>query len=165
MSNTLSHHDSTVVHALHQAAQLEQADKTSDDPRKSMILPSASQYSLTENLYDPATGSILGVFAPVEHEDTMWTQLAQIRDMQAEIATMHLQMEGITSAGERVRPTREDSYEDPGSAEPTISSMEQREKRAKDAEFARLEEKFARKKESIDALMEKVSAVNVHEIR
>ena len=88
--------------------------------------------------------------------DELWAHLARIRELQSEIAGMHLQMEGIGSsdarsarraAGATRRPTEE--WDDPGEAE------EQR-KAARDAEFATLAETFRGRRVAIDGIMNKV---------
>lgn len=159
----LNPHDIVLSQVFEQARNLEEADHVDTSDRQNTLEPGSSdspnpkQYSILENLYDPSTGAVLGVFAPVEHEDNMWTQLAKIRDLQSEIATMHLQMESVAGGSERpLRSKRQDSEDDEG-GDPK-STAEQQTKMAKDAEFARLEEKFAHKKQAIDALMDKASS-------
>ena len=136
---------------------------------------SASPHSAQNDpIYDPFTGALAGVMmSPVhDHEgsqamsdadfdqtrDELWAHLARIRELQSEIAGMHLKMEGIGSndarsarrtAGATRRPTEE--WDDPGEAE------EQR-KAARDAEFATLAETFRGRRVAIDGIMSKVSA-------
>lgn len=139
---------------------------------------SASPHSAQHDpIYDPFTGGLAGVMtSPVhDHEgsqamsdadfdqtrDELWAHLARIRELQSEIAVMHLQMEGIGSsdarsarraAGATRRPTEE--WDEPGEAE------EQR-KAARDAEFATLAATFRGRRVAIDGIMNKVSAFSL----
>ncbi|KZT75108.1 hypothetical protein DAEQUDRAFT_734572 [Daedalea quercina L-15889] len=137
---------------------------------------SASPNPAHDPVYDPFTGALAGVMMspPHEHEhehegsqamsdadfdhtrDELWAGLARIRELQSEIAAMHLQMESIGSsdarsarraAGATRRATEE--WDDPGEAE------EQR-KAAGDAEFATLAETFRGRRAAIDGIMNKL---------
>ncbi|KAH9837021.1 uncharacterized protein C8Q71DRAFT_907077 [Rhodofomes roseus] len=133
---------------------------------------SASPNSAHEPIYDPFTGALAGFMTPPaqDHEgsqamsgadfdhtrDELWVHLSRIRELQSEIAGMHLQMEGIGSsdarsarraAGATRRATEE--WDDPGEAE------EQR-KAARDAEFATLAETFKGRRAAIDGIMNKL---------
>ncbi|KAH9937205.1 uncharacterized protein B0H18DRAFT_969566 [Fomitopsis serialis] len=100
----------------------------------------------TRSVYEPFTGALAG----------LWAHLSRIRELQSEIAGMHLQMEGIGSsdarsarraAGATRRATEE--WDDPGEAE------EQR-NAARDAEFATLAETFRGRRAAIDGIMGKL---------
>lgn len=146
-----------------------QAPQTQTGLRSASASPHSAQHV---PIYDPFTGALAGVMtSPVhDHEgsqamsdadfdqtrDELWAHLARIRELQSEIAGMHLQMEGIGSsdarsarraAGATRRPTEE--WDDPGEAE-------ERRKAARDAEFATLAENFRGRRVAIDGIMNKV---------
>ncbi|KAH9947153.1 hypothetical protein B0H21DRAFT_740507, partial [Amylocystis lapponica] len=107
-----------------------------------------------EPVYDPFTGGLAGVIVPPRPErdrepsnapldqvkDELWAHLARIRELQSEIAGMHVQMEGI-GLGEE--------WEDPDAAA-------EHGKAARDAEFTQLTESFKTRRTAIDGIMDKL---------
>ena len=136
-----------------------------------------------EPLLDPFSGSTVGVVVPKkgtdapadaaqldQRRDELWARLARIRELQGEVAGMHVQMEGIglsdARGGKRAPGAVGRVHSDtiPGAEEwgepegaPGDAAEEQR-KRARDAEFTNLAETFQGRRESIDAIMNKVCA-------
>ncbi|KAH9951042.1 hypothetical protein B0H21DRAFT_685694 [Amylocystis lapponica] len=129
-----------------------------------------------EPVYDPFTGGLAGVIVPPRPErdrepsnapldqvkDELWAHLARIRELQSEIAGMHVQMEGI-GLGE-VRGTKRaagvgrvhsdtihatEEWEDPDAAA-------EHGKAARDAEFTQLTESFKTRRTAIDGIMDKL---------
>ena len=118
----------------------------------------------SESLYDPSTGSLIGVLTRTSSAkrsgEELWAHLARIRALQAEVAGLHLSMEGIglgepavprlrsttpRAVGERLADD-EDSDGDGG------SEVEER----RDQEFDRAERTFDGRKEEIEQVMTKV---------
>lgn len=102
-----------------------------------------------------------------QRRDELWSGLATIRELQSEVASMHVQMEGIglndARGGKRVAgvasrvhtdtiPVAEEWEEPDGAAD----AVEEQRKRARDAEFTNLTETFKGRREAIDAIMNKV---------
>jgi len=133
---------------------------------------SASPNPAHDPVYEPFTGALAGVMTSPVHDhrgsqamsdadfdhtrDELWAHLSRIRELQSEIAGMHLQMEGIGSsdsrsarraAGATRRATEE--WDDPGEAE-------ELRKAARDAEFATLAETFRGRRAAIDGIMGKL---------
>ena len=117
-----------------------------------------------ESLYDPFTGGLIGVLTRTSSAkrsgEELWAHLARIRALQAEVAGLHVTMEGIglgepavprlrsttpRAVGERLADD-EDSNGDGGS--------EEEERRALD--FERAERRFDGRKEEIEQIMTKV---------
>ena len=150
--------------------------------------PSAAARSATsspgashEPLLDPFSGSLAGVMVPKrtserdpaapsqfdQRRDELWSGLATIRELQSEVASMHVQMEGIglnDGRGGKRAPgvvgrvhsdtiPVVDEWEEPDGA---AGAVEEQRKRARDAEFTNLAETFKGRREAIDAIMNKV---------
>ena len=101
-----------------------------------------------ENIYDPLSGQSIGLLAPGDFnqvETEIWDHLARIRELQSEIATMHSQMEGLGTRDQL--HTAEPSVDDDGT---------NAEDARKGAEFVKLSDRFAGRKDAIDAIMSKV---------
>ena len=117
-----------------------------------------------ESLYDPFTGSLIGALARTSSAkqggEELWAHLARIRALQAEVAGLHVTMEGIglgepavprlrsttpRAVGERLTDDQ-DSDGDGGS--------EVEERRA--LEFERAERRFDGRREEIEQIMTKV---------
>jgi hypothetical protein len=117
-----------------------------------------------ESLYDPFTGALIGVLTRTSSAkrsgEELWAHLARIRALQAEVAGLHVTMEGIglgepavprlrstapRAVGERLADD-EDSDADGGS--------EVEERRA--LEFERAERRFDGRREEIEQIMTKV---------
>ncbi|KAI0734629.1 hypothetical protein C8Q72DRAFT_806972 [Fomitopsis betulina] len=159
------------------ASSLYHSDETPPPSQARSGLRSASASPLSAQpehvpIYDPFTGALAGVMTPPVHDpeggqamsdtdfdqtrDELWVHLARIRELQSEIAGMHLQMEGVGSsdarsarraAGATRRATEE--WDDPGEAE-------ERSKAMRDAEFATLAETFRGRRVVIDGIMNKL---------
>ena len=135
-----------------------------------------------EHLFDPFSGNLAGVMVPKkdtadrevvasqfdQRRDELWARLSSIRELQSEVASLHVQMEGIglndirggkRAAGVAARmhtdtiPVAEE-WDEPDSA---ADAVEEQRKRARDAEFTNLAETFKGRREAIDAIMDKVS--------
>jgi hypothetical protein len=127
----------------------------------------ATSSSPPELLYDPFTGVTTGVLSPTSSSsakkgsEDLWVHLTRIRSLQADVARMHLTMEGIglsdsavphlrdtgprTAVGERLE---DDEHADgDGGAE-----AEKRRER----DFERFERRFDGRKEEIGQIMSKV---------
>ncbi|KAI0801008.1 hypothetical protein C8Q74DRAFT_1364660 [Fomes fomentarius] len=136
-----------------------------------------------EHLLDPFTGNLAGVMVPKkdirdvaaspfdQRRDELWSGLATIRELQSEVASMHVQMEGIglndARGGKRVAgvasrvhtdtiPVAEEWEEPDGAAD----AVEEQRKRARDAEFTNLTETFKGRREAIDAIMNKLGELS-----
>lgn len=132
-------------------------------------------------LYDPVTGVLAGVIIPHptdqsndgrsgiefnQAKDELWCHLGKIRELQSQIAGMHVQMEGLglndgtrgpkrpggVSARMASDPIGVDDWVDGGDEEPNI-------KAEKDTEFSHLSESFGGRKVVIDNIMDKVYAL------
>jgi hypothetical protein len=141
--------------------------------------------SRPEPLPDPFSGELLGMlyrepetsadstdFEAVK--DDLWSQLGQIRRLQAEIANMHVQMEGVGSASEgrqktapppagvgRLSMRRVSTGATAGEWEEGEEDEEVERKRAREAEFSQLADKFTGRKNDIDQVMGKVNAHSI----
>ena len=117
-----------------------------------------------ESLYDPFTGGLIGVLTRTssakQSGEELWAHLARIRALQAEVAGLHVTMEGIglgepavprlrsttpRAVGERLMDN-EDSDGDGG------SEVEERQA----IEFERAERRFDGRREEIEQIMNKV---------
>jgi len=124
----------------------------------------SSSFPPPESLHDPFTGGVIGVLTPTSsvkrNGEELWAHLTRIRALQAEVAGLHVTMEGIglgepavprlrsttpRAVGERLADD-EDSDGDGGS--------EAEERRA--LEFERAERRFDGRREEIDQIMTKV---------
>ncbi|EIN13952.1 hypothetical protein PUNSTDRAFT_123723 [Punctularia strigosozonata HHB-11173 SS5] len=140
--------------------------------------------SRPEPLSDPFSGELLGM---VYHEpegsmdsaefesvkDDLWSQLGQIRRLQAEIANMHIQMEGVSGVSEgrsqtartpaglgRLSMRRVSTSGTAGEWEEGDEDEEAERKKAREAEFNQLADKFDGRKKDIDQVMAKVLTSN-----
>jgi hypothetical protein len=124
-----------------------------------------------EPVLDPFTGSaIIGLALPEEDEvdfestkDDLWTHMAHIREVQSQIANMHVVMEGIRLGpqGEQgttgrsvplVRPSEGEKWEEGEDSE----DGDAEEKKARELDFSKLAEKFNGRREATDNIMRKV---------
>jgi hypothetical protein len=129
----------------------------------------ATSSSPPELLYDPFTGVTTGVLSPISSSskksgEDLWAHLTRMRSLQADVARMHLTMEGLglgesavphfqntaprTAVGERL----EDDENADGNA--GAEAEKQRER-----EFERFERRFDGRKEEIGQIMSKVCSV------
>ncbi|KAL5535685.1 hypothetical protein ACEPAF_3779 [Sanghuangporus sanghuang] len=110
---------------------------------------------LPENLYDPFDGQSVGVMVPGEfgeEEDDLWTHLAEIRNLQSDVARMHAQMERL---GENDR-----FYAPEETGEEETVNVGDETKAEKTAEFTKLSDRFSVRKEAIDAIMQKLQTLS-----
>ena len=124
-----------------------------------------------EPLHDPFTGMALGLLSPISpaknnnSSEELWAHLSRIRSLQADVARLHLTMEGIglgdpdtphlrsTSprpVGERLED--DENIDGDGGG----GGVEAEKRRAR--EFERSEQRFDRRKDEIGQIMSKVSA-------
>ncbi|KAI8980750.1 hypothetical protein BD414DRAFT_530254 [Trametes punicea] len=152
-------------------------------PRSTASSPGPSQ----EALYDPFSGSLVGVVVPrktdKDHErdsaasqfdqtrEELWSRLASIRELQSAVASMHVQMEGTgtndhrgpkraTGAAGRVHSDTihvDDDWDEPDGA---AEAAEAQRKRARDAEFNDLSETFKGRRKAIDDIMDKLGELS-----
>lgn len=137
-------------------------------PKVPGSINSSSLPPLPDPFYDPFTGAAMGVFSSAssssQGSENLWARLGRIRSLQAEVATMHVTMEGIglgESAMPRLRRTApraegerlEDDEEADGNGG---SEAEMR----RDREFERSERRFDGRKEKIEQIMTKVRATS-----
>lgn len=153
----------------------------------------APSSSGAEHIYDPFTGTVTGILYPLVPErdppatamvdsadstrrwkkdsllfdtakDDLWSQLARIRDLQSEIAGMHVHMEGIgTSDGGRGGQKRQPGptrmrTDTIGVTDEWVDAEQEAKARekARDAEFTKLTESFEGRRAAIDDIMGKV---------
>jgi hypothetical protein len=182
----VTHHDEVLASILGTNAQ--QTTSTFSDAAERVptrpVTPSA------EPLYDPFSGALLGLLAdvgpsqPQPSNDELWSHLSRILSLQSDIASMHLQMEGIGSRARAQARTRtldpkprrrqtkkpdedkgegqpvegnDENVEDTNSEDSEIDADEETEtKKVRDEEFARLGDQFTGRKDAIDGIMNKV---------
>jgi len=134
--------------------------------------PTTAPPTALDTVFDPFTGVSIGVLAspsgqsdtPVAKEE-LWAHLARLRTLQADIASLHVTMEGIgvgeplATRGERVRKrsmigTRleEDTADSEGD-----EAAEERRRKEREREFELSERQFETRKEEIGRIMGKVS--------
>ncbi|GJE99634.1 hypothetical protein PsYK624_159050 [Phanerochaete sordida] len=128
-----------------------------------------------EPVYDPFSGGLAYVLPPRSPEDAaaaaaggggfeqskdeLWARLARIRELQSEIAVMHLQMEGVGAGDGRVHRkahARTPTENILGDEWPDPEEEEADKKRERDSEFANLAQAFAGRHASIDNIMGKL---------
>jgi hypothetical protein len=122
-----------------------------------------------ESLLDPFTGVAVGLLSPIPcgnnangSSEELWAHLTRIRSLQADVARLHLTMEGI-GLGDSVTPhmrstapravgerLEDDENSDAGDG----GGFEAEKRRAR--EFERSEKGFDRRKEEIEQIMAKV---------
>lgn len=143
------------LHALMLAAQPPASSLPEGSGSGQHIVEEEMRTRPPENLFDPFTAQSIGLLAPgtfPAREDDLWAHLKDIRDLQAEIATMHAHMEGLGTVAAERRPRRRETTGDDDAI-----NVEEAAKAAKAEEFARLSDRFAGRKEAIDNIMSKVS--------
>ncbi|KAI0639668.1 hypothetical protein C8Q77DRAFT_1152630 [Trametes polyzona] len=142
-----------------------------------------------EALYDPFSGSLVGVMVPRKHDkdhdrdrdaaaeqfeqtrEELWSRLASIRELQSAVASMHVQMEGtglndVRSAKRaagvagRVHSDTIHVGDDWDEPDGAADAAEERLKRARDAEFNDLTETFKGRRKAIDDIMGKLGELS-----
>lgn len=123
-----------------------------------------------EPIHDPFSGSIIGLAIPEDRDDgadfdstkdELWTHMAHIREVQSQIANMHVLMEGIGlgAQGEQGATGRSVPLVPSSEAdkwEYDEEDEEAEEKKAREQEFSRLAKKFDGRREATDNIMNKV---------
>jgi hypothetical protein len=130
-----------------------------------------------ESLFDPFTGVAIGFLSPTSSaknsgsgsgsSEDLWAHLSRIRSLQADVARLHLTMEGI-GAGDSVTPHLRSAapravgerLEDDENSDGDGGGGSEAEKRLA-REFERSEQRFDRRKEEIGQIMAKASAPSV----
>ncbi|KAI0274992.1 hypothetical protein BC834DRAFT_965441 [Gloeopeniophorella convolvens] len=123
---------------------------------------------LPESLYDPFTGAMMGVLAPASTSaqtgEDLWARLVRIRALQAEVAGMHVTMEGIglsDASAPRMRNTSPrtvgERLEDDADSDADRGS-EAEEWRAR--EFEQSERRFDGRKQEIEQIMAKLDELS-----
>ncbi|KAI0304557.1 hypothetical protein BC826DRAFT_569 [Russula brevipes] len=131
----------------------------------------ASSSPLSEPLYDPFTGATIGALSPTssanQSSEALWAHLGRIRSLQADVARLHVTMEGI-GLGESVlpqhlrnpgpRPVGERLEEDDEENSDGDGASEAEKRRAR--EFERYERRFDGRKEEIGQIMAKLDELS-----
>ncbi|TFK56737.1 hypothetical protein OE88DRAFT_1650173 [Heliocybe sulcata] len=139
----------------------------------------------SETLYDPFTGAPLGTIHapesaagedPEATRDQLWSHLSQIRELQSDIAAMHVTMEKIgqpdrkrnrkgkaeriVTAALRLRE-RESVWDTEGEGD-TVPGIDTDKtgKKARDQDFDKLADRFAGRKEAINEIMNKLDQLS-----
>lgn len=150
-------------------------DTTSDGTSQFHSLPTESlahtprpSSTFIEHAYDPYSGNAVGVLTPVETDsdntqDALWGHLANIRELQSEIAQMHVEMEKL---GEKQDQATQEAARDFEEDFPTFGAETDAQKRGTDAqkreterqekEFNDLAMRFKERKDGIENIMKKV---------
>jgi hypothetical protein len=125
-----------------------------------------------ESFHDPFTGMTVGILSPISptknngSSEELWAHLSRIRSLQADVARLHLTMEGIglgdtdtphlrSTAPRPVGERLEDDENIDGDGGGGGGGVEAEKRRAR--EFERSEQRFDRRKEEIGQIMSKVS--------
>jgi len=124
-----------------------------------------------ELLYDPFTGVTTGVLSPASSSaakkstEDLWVHLTRIRSLQADVARLHLTMEGIgiaestvphlRSAGPRAVGERLEDDDESSDGDGGVEAEKRRER-----EFERSERRFDGRKEEIGQIMSKVCSIH-----
>ncbi|KAA1467964.1 hypothetical protein DENSPDRAFT_877730 [Dentipellis sp. KUC8613] len=152
-------------------------------------IPGGTPQTKSEPLYEPFTGTVIGNITPApmatgsnaaKAKEELWTQMGTIRALQAEIASMHVTMEGIglghgdVGAGrsghiklsERQRSASgggekldEMGATEGAEAEAEEAKEEERTRVEREEMFGQAEKRFEGRKEEIDAIMTKLDAL------
>ncbi|KAI0031420.1 hypothetical protein K488DRAFT_86852 [Vararia minispora EC-137] len=162
----------------HTPLALQSADTLPTTPSEAPRVSPAPQESDKDKLFDPFTGVALGTFSPApvtsQAREQLWTHLGRIRELQADIAQMHITMEGVgfdrpdhplrlrdkrprlrSGIGERL---------DLGASEGELGieddvGEEELMREERDREFERADVKFDGRKEGIDGIMGKACSL------
>jgi hypothetical protein len=123
-----------------------------------------------EPFHDPFTGMTVGILSPISpaksnsSSEELWAHLSRIRSLQADVARLHLTMEGIGLGDPDTphlrstapRPVGERLEDDENIDGDGSGGGVDEKRRAR--EFERSEQRFDRRKEEIGQIMSKVSA-------
>ncbi|EJD45793.1 hypothetical protein AURDEDRAFT_184691 [Auricularia subglabra TFB-10046 SS5] len=142
-------------------------DTTSDGtefhsmPEDSVLPTPRPSSTAIEQAFDPFSGNPAGVLAPLdqsnEHShDLIWANLANIRELQSEIARMHVDME-------KMGETKRHGDDDEGDAEDSFyagllsdAEKQKREAQKRAAEFEAMADQFKKRKYAIEDIMTKL---------
>ena len=147
----LSPHDAALEETIGKLQELREASITESKDDTSQGAREAD--TLAKNIYDPFNGDPIGLLPPGssgKEDNEIWSHLAQVRDLQSEIARMHAQMEGIGDI-DRGPSSKQVTSDDGG------FNVEDEPKATQSAEFARLSDRFTQRKEAVEKIMLKVS--------
>ncbi|OCH94759.1 hypothetical protein OBBRIDRAFT_884541 [Obba rivulosa] len=176
-----AHPAPTPVHGAPASLLTLAADSGTTD-RSNTASPSAAPRSVAsspdhsrDTLHDPFTGAVLGALPPTsgkdrarepgsaqleQSKDELWAHLARIRELQSEIAGMHVQMEGPNEARASRRAATDMSrvHTDTISGDEwdNTDDADQHRKDAQDAEFTKLAKMFEGRRAAIDGIMNKL---------
>lgn len=123
----------------------------------------ASTSSAPQPFFDPATGAQRGFFEPIfvggggscdseQLQEETYGHLARIRELQREIATMHVKMEGVGDGSDSLDIEVDVDVD-------TVPTQEEEKAAKRDREFTRLPGRFKGRSDNIDAMMAKVRLV------
>lgn len=175
-------HDAVLAELFSQkpdgSPKMDEAPAETSSARDEEVTSEGHQRSRSPNreaVHDPFSGSIIGLAIPEERDDgvdfestkdDLWTHMAHIREVQSQIANMHVLMEGIGLGpqGKQGTTGRSVPLVQPSADkwEEDEQDEEAEEKKAREQEFARLAEKFNGRREATDNIMNKVRRFNFY---
>ena len=164
-------HDAAVSEVHSKLLQAEQLSSATHPPRSTDPLTETVTLPIPpplEPLFDPATGTQRGLFESAapgapgvalssgfcdseQLRDEVWTHLAHIREIQSEIAVMHVHMEGIGDESASI-----DAEVDNDIDVDTVPTQEEEDAAKRAKEFEKLPGRFKGRSDNIDAMMGKV---------
>lgn len=129
-----------------------------------------------EPIYDPFSGTLAYIIPPQtpndaesshfeQTKDELWGQLGRIRELQSEIAGMHVQMEGVgQSDGRNPKKGQTRAHSDTimGDEWPDADQIEQELHKARDVEFEGLAKAFEGRHAAIGKIMNKVCILSAY---
>jgi hypothetical protein len=152
-------HDDAVAEVHAKLLQAGQESSTAQPPRFTDPLTDAATPT-PEKLFDPATGTLRGIFEPVatggpgdseQLRDQAWTHLARIREIQSQIAMMHMHMEGVGDETGSIDVAVDNDVD-----VDTVPTQEEEEAAKTAKEFDKLPGRFKGRSDNINAMMTKV---------
>ncbi|KAF8531927.1 hypothetical protein JB92DRAFT_3138677 [Gautieria morchelliformis] len=159
-------HDAAVAEVHAKILQAEQESSTAHHPRFTDPLTDAATppNPPPEKFFEPATGILRGIFEPVatgtpvdseQLRDEAWAHLARIREIQSEIATMHMHMEGV---GDETGSIDVDVDNDVDVD--TVPTQEEEDAAKTAKEFDKLPGRFKGRSDNINAIMAKLDELS-----
>ncbi|KIJ46354.1 hypothetical protein M422DRAFT_29229 [Sphaerobolus stellatus SS14] len=152
-------HDAAIAEVEAKLSQAERLASTTSS--NSSPTHDTQNAPIPEQLYDPATGAQRGAFEPTTYADNeksheeVWAHLAQMRELQSEIARMHMNMEGL---GDGVGSINVEVDADIDVE--TVPTQEEEEAAKRQREFDKLPEKFKGRADNIEAMMAKLDELS-----
>lgn len=141
-------------------------------PSQGLRSAAATPNGSPEPIYDPFTGTLAYVLPAQspndvdsshfeQAKDELWSQLGRIRELQSEIAVMHVQMEGVGQSDSRPKKGQGRTHSDTivGEEWPDPEQIEQEQKKARDAEFESLAKAFEGRHTAIGKIMNKARSL------